>query len=275
MSFRLYYQRHDLELSPGEFLIGRSVECQLSLDDPLVSRRHALLVVAEDSVVVRDLESRNGVLVNGTRVQHERVLADGDTITIGTQELKVARRRDAAVESKPGRAQGRAQTLTWMPVQGELADALSAVPTEASKRTDSLPLLSVLADKALALGKLDEAERILSSVLAEVLDASERGIPLPAQSIEQAGRYATKLAGATGKGSWADYVVRLYMAIERPLPAGLIEELHAVLRKVNSFDLTKFRAYLGRLRELAGQFGPAERFLLQRIEGLERLASLR
>lgn len=275
MSYRLFYQRYDLELTPGEFLIGRSVECQLSLDDPLVSRRHALLVVAEDSVVVRDLESRNGVLVNGKRVQHEKVLADGDTITIGTQELKVARRGDAAVESKPGKAQGRAQTLTWMPAQNELAEALSGVPTEVSKRTDSLPVLGVLADKALALGKVEEAERILSSVLAGLLDASERGLPLPPPVIEQAGRYATKLAGVTGKGSWVDYVVRLYAAIERPLPAGLIEELHGVLRKVNTFDLAKFRAYLARLQELAGQFGPAERFLLQRIEGLERLASLR
>lgn len=265
MSFRLYYQRHELELGPGEFLIGRSVECQLSLDDPLVSRRHALLVVTEGSVVLRDLGSRNGVSVNGTRIDKERVLSDGDTLTIGTQELRIARRQD---ETAPPKSGGRSQTLTWMPAFGE-------APPEVSKRTDSLPLLGVLADKAFALGKPEEAERILSSVLAEILDASERKVPLPASTIEIAGRYATKLADTTGKGSFVDYVIRLYTAVERPLPAVLIEELHGVLRKVSSFDLAKLRAYLGRLREVAASFGPAERFLLQRIEGLERLASLR
>ena len=68
MRFRLRYQHHDLALGDGQFVVGRSAGCQLSLDDPLVSRRHAMLVVAQDAVTVEDLESRNGVLVTGTRI---------------------------------------------------------------------------------------------------------------------------------------------------------------------------------------------------------------
>ena len=48
MRFRLRYLQHDLELSEGQFAVGRNASCQLSLDDPLVSRRHALLSVARD-----------------------------------------------------------------------------------------------------------------------------------------------------------------------------------------------------------------------------------
>ena len=42
MRFRLRYLQHDLELNEGTFAVGRNVSCQLSLDDPLVSRRHAV-----------------------------------------------------------------------------------------------------------------------------------------------------------------------------------------------------------------------------------------
>src|ERR1700716_3944594 len=87
MRFRLRYLHHDLELTTGEFAIGRSPECQLSLDDPLVSRRHARLIVANDGVVIEDLQSRNGVTVNGHRIAARTPLSAGDKITIGSQEL--------------------------------------------------------------------------------------------------------------------------------------------------------------------------------------------
>ena len=82
MLFRLRYLQHDFELSLGRFIIGRSTECQLSLDDPLVSRKHALLVVTEAAVEVEDLGSRNGVLVNGVRIERPTRLTEGAKITI-------------------------------------------------------------------------------------------------------------------------------------------------------------------------------------------------
>ncbi|HSQ63044.1 MAG TPA: FHA domain-containing protein, partial [Polyangiaceae bacterium] len=65
MRFRLRYMNHDLELNEGEFVVGRNASCQLSLDDPLVSRRHAVFNVRADTVTVEDLGSRNGVSLNG------------------------------------------------------------------------------------------------------------------------------------------------------------------------------------------------------------------
>src|SRR5271166_4712851 len=94
MRFRLRYLHHDLELSEGQFVVGRSAGCQLSLDDPLVSRRHALLVVARDGVTVEDLESRNGIVVNGDRIASRRSLVPGDRIMIGSQELTLLEGRD-------------------------------------------------------------------------------------------------------------------------------------------------------------------------------------
>src|SRR5258706_15342401 len=87
MAYRLRYLAHDLELPVGEFVVGRSTECQLSLDDPLVSRKHAVLRVRKDGVSVQDLGSRNGVLVNGSKNEGESELATGDKGTIGSKDM--------------------------------------------------------------------------------------------------------------------------------------------------------------------------------------------
>jgi len=93
--------------------------------------------------------------------------------------------------------------------------------------------------------------------------------------VDTAARFAAKLATATGKGTWADYVIELYDAELRPCPANVVDELYNAFRKVNAIDLVRLRGYVARLRDKQGSLGPAERFLLQRLEGLERLAALR
>src|SRR5437016_11280392 len=105
MRFRLRYLHHDLELSEGQFAVGRNASCQLSLDDPLVSRRHALLTVSPDGVTVEDLQSRNGVLVNGRRIHGRTLLTAGDRIVIGAQELTLLLGKDSAAQTSSANAQ--------------------------------------------------------------------------------------------------------------------------------------------------------------------------
>lgn len=69
--------------------IGRSVNADVRLDDPSVSRRHALIVSEPDeSLRVLDDRSLNGVFVNGELVEWGR-LADGDELTVGRYRLFV------------------------------------------------------------------------------------------------------------------------------------------------------------------------------------------
>jgi len=63
-------------------LIGRGADCQMRIDADFVSRRHALVQVGPDATVIEDLNSTNGVYVNGVRIAR-RKLADGDEIAIG------------------------------------------------------------------------------------------------------------------------------------------------------------------------------------------------
>jgi FHA domain/Zinc-ribbon containing domain len=77
----------DFEIESGWTRIGRSVTADIRLDDPSVSRRHALLVSEPDeSLRVLDDRSLNGVLVNGDLVEWGK-LADGDELAIGRYRL--------------------------------------------------------------------------------------------------------------------------------------------------------------------------------------------
>jgi pSer/pThr/pTyr-binding forkhead associated (FHA) protein len=79
----------DFELVGGWTRIGRSVAADIRLDDPSVSRRHALVVSeASESLRVLDDRSLNGVLVNGDVVEWGK-LEDGDELAIGRYRLFV------------------------------------------------------------------------------------------------------------------------------------------------------------------------------------------
>ena len=78
-----------VELPEGTTRIGRSPACDVCLEDPSVSRRHAIVLREGTTVKILDDRSLNGVWVNGERIT-ARELADGDQITIGRNELAYA-----------------------------------------------------------------------------------------------------------------------------------------------------------------------------------------
>ena len=74
------------------FVVGRSRECDVQVEDGNVSRRHFELVHEDPSAwLVVDLGSTNGTEVNGRRVAGRKQLGDGDRITIGSTELVFGR----------------------------------------------------------------------------------------------------------------------------------------------------------------------------------------
>src|SRR3954467_2824752 len=87
--FWLEYQGRTFELRPGEILIGRSSNCHLVLDDGLVSRKHAQIIVTDEQVRVEDFGSANGVFVNSKRVNGSEQLKAGDQLQIGKQQFSV------------------------------------------------------------------------------------------------------------------------------------------------------------------------------------------
>lgn len=67
--------------------IGRSPASDILLEDPSVSRRHAVVAHRDGRAVLLDDRSLNGIYVNGRRVS-EAALNDGDWIAIGHVSLR-------------------------------------------------------------------------------------------------------------------------------------------------------------------------------------------
>jgi len=85
--YRLIWGDREIELGPGENLIGRAAGSVLWVDDAAVSRRHARIVIDASGAVLEDLGSKNGTLIRGKRISGPRRLADGDPIEIGPANL--------------------------------------------------------------------------------------------------------------------------------------------------------------------------------------------
>jgi DNA-binding winged helix-turn-helix (wHTH) protein len=85
--FRLIWGDREIALQPGENVIGRDDAATLWIDDSLVSRRHARIVIDESGAVLEDLGSKNGTLLNGERIHSAAKLADEDLITIAPASI--------------------------------------------------------------------------------------------------------------------------------------------------------------------------------------------
>src|SRR5436305_6468930 len=81
-------------------LLGRDPECDIQLDSRKISRRHCCIAQVNDYLVVRDLESTNGVRINGVRVVEGQLHA-GDELTIGNHRYRVTWDQTAGPPSRP------------------------------------------------------------------------------------------------------------------------------------------------------------------------------
>lgn len=92
---------HRVELGV-EVAIGRQ-DADLVLQDPEVSRRHAVLRRSGETVVIEDLGSTNGTFVNGERIRGHVTVGPGDEIRVGrtTLEIELDWRADDTIVSPP------------------------------------------------------------------------------------------------------------------------------------------------------------------------------
>jgi hypothetical protein len=302
--YRLRYQSTNLEMPLGEFSIGRSSSCNLALADGLVSRKHAVLHIGPEAAVVEDLGSRNGVAVNGVRINGPRQLAHMDRVYIGSQELVLIdaeKLRDGAKETADyvvckscGAINGAAKRRC-----GECGKRLSSTAGETLASTSSgvdssshawgaedtrtaraLDVIAGIASKSIAMGRFEEAERILIPHLDTLLERALSHQPLsdsekddPDALFVGATTYALQLAQGLRDTKWIDWVFRIHTASGRLMEAETIETLHSVVRSNKYSKPGYLRAYLHVIQNRAADYGASERFLVGRLEGLEQVVS--
>ena len=84
----------DIEMTRFPFVIGRSDDCDLTPNGRGLSRRHVEIIFHSGRFVIRDLDSLNGIQVNGCKVARV-ILDDGDEISVGDTQFTFKHRNPA------------------------------------------------------------------------------------------------------------------------------------------------------------------------------------
>ncbi len=129
------------------FVIGRAEGCSLRAGSSAISRKHCEISRTATGVIVRDLGSRNGTLVNKVRIDGPTALSNGDTLQVGPLEFrfeseaklddtkapKVANVADAVARAnKPSGLVSEDDVSDWL-----LTDASSDAPVQAFRETQT------------------------------------------------------------------------------------------------------------------------------------------
>jgi hypothetical protein len=232
--FRLRVQLQEYELPFGATIVGRGVECNLSIADPLLSREHVEISTTVDRVTLRDLGSRNGTYVNGVRVVEPVELHHGDRIRFGSTEAVFGRtvtpRRDLVTTAgfRNCRKCGGAfvHQAPCCPRCGEAAPHHAWEPprTESQAKRDFwLSLVIALLDKALSIFRYEEAEAVAARVAEKLEALRTSGKEVALEKLEEALCAVLRLARARGNAHWISWT--LDTIAERALTPG--DELSA------------------------------------------------
>src|SRR5688500_15095853 len=171
----------------AELVAGRAADSAICLDDLLVSRRHAVFRTKPDGAYVEDLGSRNGILVNGVTTPGETKLRHGDRVTIGTHVIQLLDASRERHKTMPRMAPRADETVPTAPVS-----PYATATTQTSR--DVFGMLFDVADKALAAGRLPDAQssvEYLSNGLAEALAKRQVVADL---TLEHASGYLLRIA---------------------------------------------------------------------------------
>ncbi|HEY4106310.1 MAG TPA: FHA domain-containing protein, partial [Polyangiaceae bacterium] len=229
---------HKLTKSP--LVLGRGSGADIVLAGPLVSRRHAELSDTTHGWVVSDLESRNGVFVNGHRITVPVVLEAGDSLAVGDSTFVLVTLEEQELRGSATMSDIRAiREVNRVPLDSYTSEEVSV----ATRRADALQLLGGVVDKALALGRGEEAEHLIGNHLVAALSDANAARPVAPEVARAAAQYAVKLALATNKPAWIDFTFRLYAALGSIMPLPVVDELYTVLRRVRGVDRDLLRAY--------------------------------
>jgi pSer/pThr/pTyr-binding forkhead associated (FHA) protein len=287
LRYALRYRGQLFPIHGSQATLGRNLDCDVVLSGPLVSRMHARIVVDADGVTVEDLLSRNGVAVDGVLIDRPRRIDPGARIRLGDETVELtAERLDRGprpatvshTSTERPSANLKAQGAEPPSGQSRLPDSqrplLPEENDELTHRADLFDLLGASVERAFDANNGDEVERLIGRHLERIVDQARTERHPDEDLYGRAALYAVRLAVATGKAAWFDYVIRLYTLLSVPLPLPIVDQLSANLRRVPGLNRQLLRDYVARLRHVAGRMSAEQRFRLQRVESLERLVSL-
>lgn len=262
----------EIRLAAGSYVIGRHLSCDVVLESPLVSRRHARVTVSRLGVTLADLGSHNGVALNEERIGGAVSLYTGDRVLLGDQELSVevegpGRHGSGELEKVLARDAARPRhaaedVLTSPPL------AVAALPSPAA--VDFFALTESLVARAVAEGRFHDAGELLAPQFDRVLGDSIAGVEVSRASRDRTLHYAALLAGGTRDRRFLDLALDV-MAASALVPAeDLADELEEAAFAVGDVDDRRLATWVSRVGEAEDPLDRIRVTILARV--LERAA---
>lgn len=157
-----------IPLTEGDHVVGRGADCDLRLEEPSVSRRHARLRVAGEAAEVEDLGSSNGTLLDGRRLDGAEPLQAGQRLSLGNLHLTVARADERPTGSAAGRYLDQTHVRTGDSVT--LDEARDTGREERHKRAHLFRTLAAAGELLAGRHGLDEVLEPLLTLVEEAME---------------------------------------------------------------------------------------------------------
>jgi hypothetical protein len=282
----LRFLLQEFDLPRGITLIGRSLDCQVTIEDPLVSRQHARIVIDDDGPRIEDLGSRNGVKLNGVTIRQSTTLKDGDRLRIGTQDLVFCRVEpvDAAHAKTTGVL--RLCANCRLPYPREMPACPNCEATEQmdeetlsgsfgaeKQRSWSVQLLVEALERALSLERPVDADRLVRRATAQIEELAVSGAEVDPAQLAAVADAAMRTSIAAADATWSVWAVDSYRRFAQVPTKAVLDRLTEASEKFAAEMKGPIAALAERLGQ-AGTAAPPERAeALARLEQLKRLLS--
>jgi hypothetical protein len=278
----------ELDLTGPEVVLGRSPECQITIEDPLVSRQHARILIDEHGARVVDLGSRNGVRINGHLIRGESPLHHNDRVRLGTQDLVFLVIGEGSTRST--RATGF--MLHCANCERPFPSESAACPhCGAERRVDAesntyetitgvhgegqgswtFQLLAEVIERALSTNRSTEAERTMQRAAREIEERVRLGLRLDSQHLTTVSVFALRLSSLKAQPEWAEWALTLHRE-QAIMPASAVldqmEQLSPQLLDALRPLLSGFHLWWNASR--AASAAEPERLLSMRVAALAR-----
>jgi len=265
-------------------VIGRSLEATLTIEDPLVSRQHARITVDDEGGSVEDMGSRNGVRVNGMQIRGPTVLKDGDRVRIGTQDFVFCR------VDPLGKAHSKTTGVLRLCAKCRLPyprEMVACPNCEATEQTDeetlsgsfgsenqtawSVQLLVEALERALTLGRVGDAERIVRRATAQVEELVAAGGAIDAKALAALSEQTIATTLASNDPTWLLWVIEMYRRTDRVPPPEVVDRIAEAAPEHAGVVHSALESLLEHLGASARRPAPGDAEALARLEQMRRL----
>lgn len=273
-----------------EISIGRSSRCDVTIEDRLVSRKHARIYLENGRPVVEDLGSANGVFVNDRRIEEPTVLGDGDRVLVGTRELSVFAevvREPSLPSPAPARASDRP---TWdrtessaalAAASGVSAPGLSAsISSDRLEFGDSRPgisesealsthpgldeIVQKIVRRQLAVGDLDSAGEFVRTEVDSAIRRAAAGV-LPQRHFDAVVGAVCDMMEAQASKPWLNDLFRLHQRAGRLMSDTVIQKVARAVNAGRPYERQVFAEYKRVVTELRDSLPAEQRLPCDRI----------